>query len=80
VLAEATALARRLAADAARAHAAHKALLRAWALGGVVAADQTMFDIAMPLFDSEDVKAGLSSAVDALRRGVPRPAVRFDGR
>jgi len=39
-----------------------------------------MFDIAMPLFETEDVKAGLRSAVDALRAGKPRPALDFEGR
>lgn len=80
LLEQATAFARRLAKGPTRAHAAHKALLRAWAVGGVAAADETMFDIAMPLFETEDVKAGLRSAVDALNAGRPRPAMDFKGR
>lgn len=80
LLDESTAFARRLAGGPTRAHAAHKALLRAWALGGVAAADEAMFDIAMPLFETEDVKAGLRSAVDALNAGKPRPAMDFKGR
>ena len=77
---EATALADTIARGATRAHAAHKALLRAWAVGGVAAADEAMFDIAMPLFETEDVKAGLTSAVRALKAGQPRPVLEFQGR
>jgi enoyl-CoA hydratase/carnithine racemase len=77
---KATAFARRLAQGPTRAYAAHKALLRAWAVGGVAAADEAMFDIAMPLFETEDVKAGLTSAVNALRAGEPRPLLEFQGR
>lgn len=80
LLKEATAFAEKLAHGPTRAYAAHKALLRAWAVGGVAAADEAMFDIAMPLFETEDVKAGLPSAVNALRTGKPRPALNFKGR
>ncbi|MFK0107129.1 enoyl-CoA hydratase/isomerase family protein [Streptomyces sp. NPDC091217] len=80
LLAEATAFARRVAKGPTRAHAAHKALLRAWAVGGVAAADEAMFDIAMPLFETDDVKAGLDSAVKAAKAGLARPAVDFQGR
>jgi hypothetical protein len=62
-----------------RAYAAHKALLRAWAVGGVAAADDAMFDIAMPLFETGDVQRGLKSAVDALKAGKPRPVLDFKG-
>jgi enoyl-CoA hydratase/carnithine racemase len=77
---EATAFARRIASGPTRAHAAHKALLRAWAVGGVAAADEAMFDIALPLFESEDVTTTLPSAVDAFKAGRPRPAYDFQGR
>lgn len=80
LLDEATLFARRLARGPTRAHAAHKALLRAWAVGGVAAADEAMWDIAMPLFETDDVKAGLRSAVDALAAGKPRPVLDFKGR
>jgi enoyl-CoA hydratase/carnithine racemase len=70
----------RLAAGPTRAHAAHKALLRAWELGGTAAADQAMLDIAMPLFETQDVTEGLRSAVDALAAGRPRPILTFQGR
>jgi hypothetical protein len=34
----------------------------------------------MPLFETEDVKAGLPSAVNALKAGKPRPVFEFKGR
>ena len=80
LLDEALAFARRLAAGPTRAFAAHKALLRAWAVGGVAAADEALLDIAMPLFETADVRAGLSSAVRALKAGEPRPVLDFAGR
>jgi hypothetical protein len=46
----------------------------------VAAADEVMFDVAMPLFETEDVKAGLRSAVNALKAGKPRPVLEFKGR
>jgi hypothetical protein len=58
----ATAFARKVATGPTRAYAAHKALLRAWAVGGVSAADEAMF------------KTGLASAVKAFKAELPRPA------
>jgi enoyl-CoA hydratase/carnithine racemase len=80
LLDEATAFAQRVAKGPTRAHAAHKALLRAWAVGGVAAADEAMFDIALPLFESEDVRTTLPAAVEAFKAGRPRPAFDFHGR
>jgi enoyl-CoA hydratase/carnithine racemase len=80
LLDEAAAFARRIASGPTRAHAAHKALLRAWAVGGVAAADEAMFDIALPLFENEDVRTALPTAVDAFKAGRPRPAFDFQGR
>jgi enoyl-CoA hydratase/carnithine racemase len=73
-------LAMRAAAGPTRAYAAHKALLRAWAEAGVAAADSAMFDIAMPLFETEDVRRSLPLAVAALKEGRPRPPMDFKGR
>jgi hypothetical protein len=67
-------------AASVRAHAAHKALLRMWAVGGIDAADEALFDIAMPLFDTEDAAAGLASAIKAARAGQPRPVMEYKGR
>ena len=77
---EATGFAERLARGPTRAHAAHKALLRACATGGIAAADEVLFDIAIPLFETEDVKSALPLAIDASRAGKPRPVFNFKGR
>lgn len=80
LLSEAHAFAEKLVHSPTRAHAAHKALLRAWSNGGHKAADDLMFNIAMPLFETEDAKAGLASAIEALKAGAPRPVLKFMGR
>lgn len=77
---EALAFTQKLARGPTQAHAAHKALLRAWAVGGVAAADQAMFDIAMPLFEADGVKNGIRSAVDALAAGRPRTELPWSER
>lgn len=77
---EALEFARKVAKGPTRAHAVHKALLRAWTTGGIDTADDAMFDIAMPLFETRDVQRGLRSAVDALKAGKPRPTLDFEGR
>lgn len=79
LLTETQAFAEQIAKGPTRAHAAHKALLRAWALGGVRSADELMFDVAMPLFKTDDVKRGLVSAVGALKQKLPRPVMDFRG-
>jgi enoyl-CoA hydratase/carnithine racemase len=73
-------LAIRLANGPTRAHAAHKTLLRLWAQGGVQAADEAIIDISLPLYETQDVRNGLASAIDALNRGVKRPTLTFEGR
>jgi hypothetical protein len=80
LLADAHAFAAKFVHGPTRAHAVHKALLRAWANGGVQAADDVMFNVAMPLFETEDVKDGLASAIKALQAGTPRPLLEFKGR
>jgi hypothetical protein len=39
-----------------------------------------MWDIAMPLFETEDVRKVLPAAVDAYVAGAPRPTFDFQGR
>ncbi|MEV7974489.1 enoyl-CoA hydratase/isomerase family protein [Streptomyces sp. NPDC086519] len=78
--AEAEAFARKIAQGPTRAHVVHKALLRSWATGGIPAADQQLSDLAVPLFETEDVKDGLVSAAKALKEGRPRPVLPFKGR
>jgi hypothetical protein len=53
--------------------------LRIWGTGGVTAADEAMFDIAMPLFDSKDVKLALPASVEAFLAKQPRPVFPFTG-
>jgi len=77
---EATAFARRLAKGPTHAHANHKTLLRTWATGGIAAADEAILDIAMPLFQTDDVKYALPLAIEALTAGKPRPVFDFKGR
>jgi hypothetical protein len=48
--------------------AAHKALLWVWASAGLSAADEGIFDIALPLFESEDVKLALPTSVDLCKQ------------
>lgn len=76
----ATAFARKIAQGPTKAHAAHKALLRTWATGGVAAADEAMFDIALPLFQTDDTQTAIPAAIEAMRSGRPRPAMPFQGR
>jgi enoyl-CoA hydratase/carnithine racemase len=78
--AEATAFVSKLAIGPTRAHAAHKALLRIWATGGVASADEAMADIALPLFETDDVKLALPAAVEAFKAKRPRPVFPFKGR
>ncbi len=77
---EARTLVTRLSAGPTRAHAAHKTLLRIWATGGVSAADESLADIALPLFETGDVKLALPASVDAFQSGKPRPVFSFKGR
>lgn len=79
LLQETMAFAEKTASGPTRAYAAHKALLRVWAVGGVSAADEAMFDIAMPVFETEDAKRGIKSAVEAFKAGRPRPVLDFKG-
>jgi enoyl-CoA hydratase/carnithine racemase len=72
--------AKQIASGATLAHAAHKALLRAWSVGGIAAADDVMFDLTDHLLESEDFKVGKKSAAEALAAGKPRPILQFNGR
>lgn len=65
---------------ATRAHGAHKALLHAWANGGVEAADSLIPPLAGDILHSEDVQANLKDAIAAVRDGRERPAFKFTGK
>jgi len=77
---EVAAYAKKLSTGPTKSHAAHKVLLRIWALGGVQAADEAIMDISMPLFETEDTKRALRSAVDSMAKGEKRPTLVFENR
>jgi enoyl-CoA hydratase/carnithine racemase len=72
--------AKRIASGATLAHAGHKALLRAWSVGGIAAADDVMFDLTTHILSSNDTRRGVKNAVDALIAGKPRPILEYDGK
>jgi enoyl-CoA hydratase/carnithine racemase len=68
---EVEAIAERLANGPHRAYAATKALLHLWSLEGSKGAKGALYDLSMPLFDTEDVQTALRLAADALLLGSP---------
>jgi enoyl-CoA hydratase/carnithine racemase len=76
----ALAFVRDVATGPTRAYAVHKTLLNSWATGGVSAADAAVLPLAMSLFETEDVKGALPSAISALKEGRPRPRFGFQDR
>jgi enoyl-CoA hydratase/carnithine racemase len=70
---EVEAIAERLAAGPHRAYAATKALLHLWSLEGSKGAKSHLYDLSMPLFDTEDVQTALRLAADAIVAGKPLP-------
>ena len=46
----------------------------------MAAVDAALFDLAMPLFETEDVQMALPAAVSALKAGKRRPVFDFKGR
>lgn len=80
VQSEALAFAKQVAAGATKAHAAHKALLRAWSVGGIAAADDIMFDLTTHILESEDTRRGVQNAAEALAADKPRPKLEFHNR
>jgi enoyl-CoA hydratase/carnithine racemase len=56
--------AQRLAAGPTRAHAATKRVLRESLDHGIAAADQIIPDLAAPLFESEDMRGGITSLLE----------------
>lgn len=77
---KAGALATQLSNGPTRSYAAVRTLLKAWAGGGVPAADSVLLDVTMPLHGSEDARKGRTARVDAIRRGVQPEPVVFVGR
>ena len=72
--------ARRIASGATLAHSAHKALLRAWSVGGIAAADDIMFDLTSHILESNDTRRAVKNAAEALLANKPRPILEFDGK
>jgi enoyl-CoA hydratase/carnithine racemase len=80
-LAQATeALARKLAAGPTKSYAATRTLLKAWSAGGVPAADATLLDITMDLFDTEDCTRGFLNTAKAFDLDIEPPEMIFNGR
>jgi enoyl-CoA hydratase/carnithine racemase len=76
----AASLAKKLSTGPTRSYAAIRALLKAWAAGGVPGADSVLLDITMGLHGSEDARRGRTVRAEAMKRGVePEPLV-FNGR
>src|SRR5260221_460929 len=74
--AEANALAKRLASGPTRSYAATRTLLKAWAGGGITAADAIMVDATLDLFDTHDVERGFLNTAKAFDANVPPPEMR----
>jgi enoyl-CoA hydratase/carnithine racemase len=72
--------AKRVASGATLAHGAHKALLRAWSVGGIAAADDIMSDLTSHILESSDTRRAVKSAAEALLAGKPRPILEFEGK
>jgi len=75
---EAAAIARQLALGSPDAYARTKALMNVWRRGGPVEARASLYDITMPLFDTQDVQTALRDAVTAVAAGQPFPKATFE--
>ena len=70
-------LVERLGSGPSQAYARTKTLLRAWSTGGISAAKAVLYDVSMPLFDTEDVQAALRGAAVAAQQGLAFPKASF---
>jgi enoyl-CoA hydratase/carnithine racemase len=77
---QAAVLARRLAEGPTKAFAATKALWCIQAEEGVRAAKAKLYDLSMPLFDTEDARTALRNAAEAINAGRPFPTPTFVGK
>jgi enoyl-CoA hydratase/carnithine racemase len=77
---EAAALAKRLAEGPTKAFAATKALWRMQAEEGIKAAKSKLYDVSMPLFDTEDARTALRNAAETINAGKPFPTTIFAGK
>lgn len=76
----AVALAEHLAAGPTRSFTAIRTLLKAWAGGGISAADSILLDVTMPLHGSEDARSGRQARMDAIKNGSAPRRPTFVGR
>jgi hypothetical protein len=54
-----------------------KALLSLWKQGGQAAASAALYDLSMPLFDTQDVQTAMKSAAIAMDAAQPLPKANF---
>jgi enoyl-CoA hydratase/carnithine racemase len=73
-------LAERLSTGPTKSYATIRAILKAWAGGGVPGADSLMLDLTMGLHGTEDARNGRAARAEALRTGNPPAPVPFVGR
>jgi enoyl-CoA hydratase/carnithine racemase len=73
-------LAQSLAAGPTLAYAALRSLLKAWAIGGVSAADASLPDLAIALYASADTQNGLAAVCRAYDEKTGFPTLTFAGR
>ena len=77
---QAAALANRLSEGPTKAFAATKVLWRVQAKEGVKVAKAKLYDVSMPLFETEDARTALRNAAEAINAGKPFPKATFAGR
>ena len=63
-----------------RSYAVTRTILKAWAGGGITAADALMPDVTMELFLTEDVRRGFISTAKAFEADVEPPEMVFEGK
>ena len=74
------ALAQKLSTGPTRSYHAIRTLLKAWSSGGVPAADAMLLDVAIELFNTQDVQRGFVSTAEAFDAQIEPPALKFEGR
>jgi len=67
----------RLASGPPAAYATTKLLMRSWAAGGIAAVRSILYDVSMPLFETEEVQSVLQGAAAAAKEGRPFPKHEF---
>lgn len=70
----------KLATGPTKAYASSAALLKAWSVGGIAAADAQLLDLTAELFPSQDAQRGIAAAIEAINRGAKRSGLAFEGK